>query len=82
MKEAIVHRGPKVEIRDAPIPRAGPGQVVVKVAAVAINPKDWKMSEWIEGRAINEGEDIAGTIHELGTGVGTFTVSVPADLWQ
>lgn len=40
------------------------------------------MPEWIEGRAINEGEDIAGTIHELGPGVGTFTLSVPVDLWR
>lgn len=31
MKEAIVKKGPKVEIIDSDIPKPGPGQVVTKV---------------------------------------------------
>lgn len=41
MKEAIVHVGPKVEIVDSPIPKPGPGQVVIKVVVSGSNPKDW-----------------------------------------
>jgi hypothetical protein len=41
MKEAIVSRGPKVKIIDSPIPKAGPGQVVTKIAIAGSNPKDW-----------------------------------------
>lgn len=41
MKEAIVSSGPEVEIVDSPIPKAGPGQVVTKIAFAASNPKDW-----------------------------------------
>jgi hypothetical protein len=41
MKEAIIHAGPKVEIRDVPIPEPGPRQVVIKVVYSGSNPKDW-----------------------------------------
>jgi hypothetical protein len=41
MKEAVVAKGPKVTIRDVPIPKAGPSQVVTKVIFSGSNPKDW-----------------------------------------
>lgn len=48
MKEAIVHKGPKVEVRDVPEPKPESGQVVIKVAVSGSNPKDWKVSDSIE----------------------------------
>lgn len=44
MKEAVVHKGPKVQVIDSPIPKPGPGQVVTKVIYSGSNPKDWKVS--------------------------------------
>ena len=41
MKEAIVHKGPVVEIVDSPIPEPGPDDVVTKVVFSGSNPKDW-----------------------------------------
>jgi len=41
MKEAIVTKGPSVEIIDSPIPKPAPGQVVTKIAFSGSNPKDW-----------------------------------------
>jgi hypothetical protein len=41
MKEAIILKGPEVKIVDIPIPKAEPGQVVVKVVYSGSNPKDW-----------------------------------------
>lgn len=41
MKEAVVAKGPKVTIRDVPIPKPGPYQVVTKVIYSGSNPKDW-----------------------------------------
>jgi NADPH:quinone reductase len=41
MKEAVVAKGPKVDIIDSPIPKPGPGQVVTKVIFSGSNPKDW-----------------------------------------
>ena len=41
MKEAIVHPGTKVEIREVPIPSPKPNEVVIKVVVSGSNPKDW-----------------------------------------
>ena len=43
MKEAIIKKGPKVEIIDSPVPKPGPEQVVTKVVVAGSNPKDWKV---------------------------------------
>lgn len=39
MKEAIVSKGPKVEIVDSPIPKPNAGQVLIKVVFSGSNPK-------------------------------------------
>jgi NADPH:quinone reductase-like Zn-dependent oxidoreductase len=44
MKEAVVTKGPKVTIKDVPIPEPGPDQVVIKVVVSGSNPKDWYVS--------------------------------------
>ncbi|EMC98990.1 hypothetical protein BAUCODRAFT_386992 [Baudoinia panamericana UAMH 10762] len=73
MKEAIVHAGPRVEIIDSPIPQPQAGQVVIKVAFSGSNPKDWKVPEWMtQTPPLNQGDDIAGTIHAVGDGVTEF----------
>lgn len=75
MKEAIIKTGTNVEIVDSPIPKPGPHQVVVKVVVSGSNPKDWKYPDWDPSKGqINQGDDIAGTIHELGAGVSEFKV--------
>lgn len=40
MKEAIIAKGPKVEIIDSPTPKPEAGQVVTKVVFSGSNPKD------------------------------------------
>lgn len=40
MKEAIIAKGPKVQIIDSPIPKPEAGQVVTKVEFSGSNPKD------------------------------------------
>ncbi|KAK3111679.1 hypothetical protein LTR53_012829 [Teratosphaeriaceae sp. CCFEE 6253] len=73
MKEAVVRKGPKVEIRDVPIPEPEAGKVVIKVVFSGSNPKDWKGAEWFEHMGpLNQGDDIAGTIHAVGAGVTEF----------
>ncbi|KAF5249703.1 hypothetical protein FANTH_5011 [Fusarium anthophilum] len=75
MKEAIVSRGPKVHIVDSPIPKAGPGQLVVKIEYAGSNPKDWKRPEyWGSKASINQGDDHSGTISEVGEGVSDFKI--------
>ena len=81
MKEVVVHAGGRTEIVEAAIPKAGPGQIVVKVEVAGTNPKDFK-TEWVpESKLpINIGDDMAGTVHEIGKGVFAFHVSVLSTL--
>ncbi|CZR36204.1 fusarubin cluster-oxidoreductase [Fusarium proliferatum ET1] len=75
MKEAIVSRGPRVHIIDSPIPKAGPGQVVVKIEYAGSNPKDWKRPEyWGSKATMNQGDDHSGTVYEVGEGVFDFKI--------
>lgn len=63
MKSAFVSGGPKVEIRDVPIPKPGPGEVLVKFVYSGSNPKDWKAFEMIpDMKPNNQGNDFAGYI--------------------
>jgi NADPH:quinone reductase-like Zn-dependent oxidoreductase len=75
MKSAFVSRGPKVEIRDVPIPNPGPGEVLVKVVYSGSNPKDWKVFELMpDEKPSNQGNDFAGYVEALGEGVTGFHV--------
>ncbi|TKA62095.1 hypothetical protein B0A55_11835 [Friedmanniomyces simplex] len=73
MKEAVVSKGPKVQIIDSEIPRPGPNQVVTKVVVSGCNPKDWKRPEFMpDAPPVNQGDDIAGIVHEVGENVSEF----------
>ncbi|KAF4978862.1 hypothetical protein FZEAL_4822 [Fusarium zealandicum] len=72
MKEALVSAGPKVEIIDSPIPKPNADQVVIKVVVSGSNPKDWKVPEWIVKEPSNQGDDIAGIVHQVGANVTEF----------
>ncbi|KAL1620744.1 hypothetical protein SLS56_009564 [Neofusicoccum ribis] len=65
-------KGKPLKVDEAPTPKPGPGEVVIKNAAVAINPVDWKIQEY--GLFLTQfpnilGTDVAGTIEEVGEGV-------------
>ncbi|KAK2603164.1 hypothetical protein N8I77_009642 [Diaporthe amygdali] len=72
MKEAIVDQGPVVKIIESPIPKPNDNQVVIKVAVSGSNPKDWKVPEWMPEKVLNQGDDIAGTVYEVGANVTEF----------
>lgn len=67
--------GNALEVRDAPMPKAGSGELIVKNAAVAINPLDWHMAD--HGVFVSQwpailGCDVAGEVYEVGPDVATF----------
>ncbi|CAJ2499708.1 Uu.00g025610.m01.CDS01 [Anthostomella pinea] len=74
MKEAIVAKGCKVEIIDSPIPKPNADQVLIKVVVSGSNPKDWKVPDWVSDKVINQGDDIAGFVHQVGANVTEFKV--------
>ncbi|GJN78584.1 hypothetical protein PLIIFM63780_002078 [Purpureocillium lilacinum] len=63
----------KVDV--APLPRAGPGELVVKNAAVAINPLDCHMQDsgiFVQKWPAILGCDVAGEVYEVGSEVLRF----------
>ncbi|KAL9055681.1 MAG: hypothetical protein Q9162_003407 [Coniocarpon cinnabarinum] len=71
MKEVIVSKGPSVEIKDSPVPKPGPGKVLIKIEVSGSNPKDWKYPAMFDAVA-NTGDDMAGYIESVGEGVVGF----------
>ena len=62
-------------IVERPIPTPGRDDILVKNAALATNPVDWKMQEngmLIESYPIVLGSDISGTVEATGAGVEHF----------
>ncbi|MFF5675724.1 NADP-dependent oxidoreductase [Streptomyces hygroscopicus] len=72
--------GPEVmDIREVPAPRAGPGQVRVRVTAAGLNPMDWIMTADADTAArfglslpAGFGTDYAGVVDQAGDGVCGF----------
>lgn len=73
--------GPEVvKLGDAPRPQAGPGQVLVRVAAAGVNPVDWKIRDGYMKDLMPFtfptilGNEFAGTVEAVGDGVAGFAV--------
>lgn len=67
----------KLVVASAPVPKPGPGEVLVKVKTVALNPVDWKIQKHDYGAFYKTfpvilGMDIAGDVEEIGQGVTDF----------
>jgi len=83
MKAIVVHQygGPEVlKFEDYPDPVAGPGEVLVRVAASSVNPIDYKRRAGLTKDFYPMtfpgliGVDIAGTVVKLGVGVKGFSI--------
>src|SRR5208283_4974068 len=82
MKAIVVHQygGPEVlKFEDYPDPVAGPGEVLVRVAAASVNPIDYKRRAGLTQDFYPMqfpsliGVDMSGTVVKVGPGVVTFT---------
>ncbi|KAM5538086.1 hypothetical protein V8D89_008283 [Ganoderma adspersum] len=66
-------------VRSAETPRPGPGEILVKVEATALNPLDWKIQAlglFIEKYPAVLGFDAAGTIAQVGADVPASSFAV------
>ena len=62
-------------VGDAPLPIAGPGEIVIRNAAIAINPLDCHMQDpgvFVQQWPAIFGCDIAGEVYEVGKDVERF----------
>ena len=83
MRAYVLNRygGPEgASLADVPVPAPGPGQLLVRVRAAGLNPVDYKIREG-KLRLIHNpklpivlGNELAGEVTGLGTGVKRFTV--------
>jgi NADPH:quinone reductase-like Zn-dependent oxidoreductase len=68
----------KLELRDVPDPRPGPGEVKIKAAATSVNPIDWKIRSGAARQMMSLqlpavlGRDVSGEVVEAGPGVSAF----------
>jgi NADPH:quinone reductase-like Zn-dependent oxidoreductase len=83
MKAVVVHQygGPEVlKFEDYPDPVAGPGEVLVRVAATSVNPIDYKRRAGLTKDFYPMrfpgliGVDLSGTVVKIGQGVEGFSV--------
>jgi NADPH:quinone reductase-like Zn-dependent oxidoreductase len=83
MKAVVVHQygGPEVlKFEEYPDPVAGPGEVLVRVAATSVNPIDYKRRAGLTKDFYPLtfpgliGVDVSGTVVKLGPGVEDFSV--------
>jgi NADPH2:quinone reductase len=75
MLEAVVHPLPTLTstIHSVPIPVPKPTEVLIKVVAAGSNQKDWIHPTAIN-ISINSGDDMAGTVHAIGSAVQDFRI--------
>lgn len=75
MRAAIVRDKAVLSVEDMPIPRAGPGEAVVKVSYCGICGSDVRMfAEGFFPPGIAMGHEFSGTVHEVGPGVEGWVV--------
>ena len=76
MKEAHVAKDSTVTIHNVPIPELQAStEILVKVIASGVNPKDWKMQSGILttiSDCPNSGDDVAGIVEATGSDVKDF----------
>jgi NADPH:quinone reductase-like Zn-dependent oxidoreductase len=83
MKAVRIHSygGPEVLVyEDAPRPKPGQGEILVRVLAAGVNPIDWKVREGLAKDRLHHklplilGWDVAGVVEAIGRGVKRFRV--------
>jgi NADPH:quinone reductase-like Zn-dependent oxidoreductase len=75
MQGVQVGEGGALSVREMPVPKAGAGEVLIKVHAAGVNPVDWKVAGGRVGQV--PGTDVAGVIASLGEGVRGWKVGEP-----
>ncbi|KAF5857875.1 hypothetical protein ETB97_005182 [Aspergillus alliaceus] len=74
----LLECGGQFTVKEAPLPSPGPGEVLIKNKAIAVNPMDWKIQVYGPRIPFPKqypfilGADVAGVIHSVGPDITTF----------
>ncbi|MEU6137212.1 NADPH:quinone reductase [Nocardioides sp. NPDC047086] len=87
---AVVYseNGPSSTMRltERPVPKPGPGEVLVRLVRAGVNPTDWKvragLSATLSTPEATPGQDGAGVVEAIGAGVRTHVVGQPVWLFM
>lgn len=63
----IIESGRAELITDAPIPKLRDDYILVKTAAVALNPTDWKHVDFLASPGARVGCDYSGVVEQIGS---------------
>ncbi|MHB9134755.1 MAG: NADP-dependent oxidoreductase [Armatimonadota bacterium] len=80
MKAVVIHEfgGPEVmRLEEVAEPRAGAGEIRIRVIAAGVNPADWKMRANPRENAempMTLGLDVAGVVDQVGEGMRVFAI--------
>lgn len=74
MKAVVVeHRGEAGSLKEIPVPRPAPHEILVRITAAGVNPIDWKLRDRADRRfPFVLGQDFAGIVSEAGDRVGRY----------
>jgi NADPH:quinone reductase-like Zn-dependent oxidoreductase len=70
MQAVEIGEGGTLSVQKRPVPRPGPGEVLVRVRAAGVNPVDWKIA--VRRQGLIAGTDVAGTIDSVGENVSEW----------
>ncbi len=87
---AVVYseNGPSSVMRltERPVPKPGPGEVLIRLVRAGVNPTDWKVRAGVSATLTTPeatpGQDGAGVVEEIGEGVTTHVVGQPVWLYM
>ncbi|KAF4614055.1 hypothetical protein D9613_007418 [Agrocybe pediades] len=71
----LLERFGNFSIKETEIYKPGPGELLIKIHAISLNPVDWKIQKYgfvVENYPAILGTDIAGEVEEIGEGVIGF----------
>jgi L-iditol 2-dehydrogenase len=80
MKAVFWQGGKNFQLGDAPVPKPGPNQVLLKVEAASICTSDFHYADWNCTPPIIPGHEAAGTVVELGKNVSNIKIGLKAAL--
>ncbi|EIN07943.1 GroES-like protein [Punctularia strigosozonata HHB-11173 SS5] len=74
MRAVVTAEGHTAVVKEVPTPKPDPGEILVRVVAVAQNPTDWKHVEGVNEPDLIVGCDFAGDVVQVAEGAEGFRV--------